>query len=498
MINLSDSDDVMRGSTALADGGKMDEAIGLVQSAIKEQPHDGKLWHILGTLHRTDQNSAAALAALEKALSYQPQNAVLHHAIARVTMEAGMPAVEKFDQARQFAPNDGSIIMGRSAAQMASGKFDEAIADLELILASNPLWLEGHDLLSQARWMSGDKTSFTTSFTQALKTNPQNGSLWAKCLDALLKADRFAEASETVEQARAALGDSRGLTMYDAICASELGETKKADQLFAALAPITEIALAVRHMRHLFRAGHVELAARLGESFVHDPDANQIWPYLSLAWRAIGDARWQWLDDQEGLVQIYDLEDQIDIAALATSLRSIHVAKADMIGQSVRGGSQTDGPLFARIDPEIQKLKSVIRSTVKDHIDGLPALDSTHPVLRHRSNSIRFSGSWSVRLTGAGFHTSHLHPMGWFSSAFYVNLPNETEMGPPPSGWLALGGPPPELNLDLPAIRHVEPKPGRLVIFPSIMWHGTVPFEDGERLSVAFDVATPSPIDNSV
>lgn len=498
MINLSDSDDVIKRSTVLADGGKMNEAIGLVQSAIKQQPDDGKLWHILGTLHRTDQNSAAALAALEKALSYQPQNAVLHHAIARVTMEAGMPAVEKFDQARQLAPNDGSIIMGRCAAQLAAGKFDEAIADLNLILASNALWLDGHDLLSQARWMSGDKTSFTSSFDEALKTNPQNGSLWAKCLDALLKADRYAEASRMVEQARAALGDSRGLTMYDAICASELGETEKADQLFAALAPITEIALAVRHMRHLLRTGHVELAARIGESFVHDLEANQIWPYLSLAWRATGDTRWQWLDDQEGLVQIYDLDDQIDIAGLATCLRSIHVSKADMIGQSVRGGTQTDGPLFARIDPEIQKLKSVIQSTVRSHVEGLPPLDPTHPVLRHRSKYIRFSGSWSVRLTGAGFHTSHLHPMGWFSSALYVNLPDETDMGPPPAGWLELGAPPPELNIDLPAIRKIEPKPGRLVIFPSIMWHGTVPFEEGERLSVAFDVATPAEIDDSV
>jgi tetratricopeptide (TPR) repeat protein len=491
MINAFDSDDVIERAGALAGSGRIDQSISLVGSAIKQQPKDGKLWHMLGILHRRNQDSAAALVALEKALDHQPQNPVLHHALARVTMEAGLPAVEKFDKARIFAPNDGSVLLGRSAAQMAAGQFDRAIADMELILANNPQWLEGHELLSEARWSSGDKDGLTRSFVAALKNNPQHGALWAKCLDALFKADRFAEASKMVEEARNATGDSRGLIMYDAICASELGETEKANQLFDSLAPITEIALAVRHMRHLLRTGKIDLAARLGESFTQDPEAYQVWPYLSLAWRAMGDPRWKWLDDQDGLVQIYDLADQIDLAGLAQCLRSIHVAKEDMVGQSVRGGTQTDGPLFARVDPEIRNLRSVIQSTVRTHVAGLPALDPAHPVLRYRSDSIGFSGSWSVRLTGKGFHTSHLHPMGWFSSAFYVNLPNEADMGPPPAGWLALGAPPPELNLDLPAIRHVEPKSGRLVIFPSIMWHGTMPFDEGERLSVAFDVATP-------
>ncbi len=79
--------------------------------------------------------------------------------------------------------------------------------------------------------------------------------------------------------------------------------------------------------------------------------------------------------------------------------------------------------------------------------------------------------------------------MGWISSAFYVALPEQA--GPEPSGWFALGTPPPELDLDLKATATVEPKPGRLVLFPSTMWHSTFPFEAGERLTIAFDVEVP-------
>ena len=101
---------------------------------------------------------------------------------------------------------------------------------------------------------------------------------------------------------------------------------------------------------------------------------------------------------------------------------------------------------------------------------------------------IRFSGAWSVCLRGGGTHTNHVHPQGWLSSALYIALP--PTIGPDEQqGWLKLGEPDAALGLDLPPRRLVEPRPGRLALFPSWMWHGTRPFAQGERLTVAFDVA---------
>jgi hypothetical protein len=69
-------------------------------------------------------------------------------------------------------------------------------------------------------------------------------------------------------------------------------------------------------------------------------------------------------------------------------------------------------------------------------------------------------------------------------------LPDSGAGGADHAGWLALGEAS-EVGVDLPPLRLIEPKPGRLVLFPSTMWHGTRPFEAGERLTVAFDVARP-------
>ena len=56
------------------------------------------------------------------------------------------------------------------------------------------------------------------------------------------------------------------------------------------------------------------------------------------------------------------------------------------------------------------------------------------------------------------------------------------------SGWLEIGRPPPQFGLDLAPLATIEPKPGRLFLFPSYIFHGTRPFAGGERLTVAFDL----------
>jgi Flp pilus assembly protein TadD len=491
-VDPNDPEAVVKSALATRDSGRPDDAVPLVRSAIENQPGNHRLWHALGLLHRAREDSAAAIEALGEAVRLAPTDQRANHALARVTLEAGLPAFHLFERARQLSPSDGDVLLGRGAAQLAEGQAEQAIADLEAILGNNPNWVPGQTLLAELRWMSGDRAHFVDGFKTALAQHPADPSLWAGMLNSLVQAGLFAEADAAVRQARNALGDRRSLATYEATCASEIRDDDRADRLFEEIAPITEIPVAARFMRHMLRTGRAERAAACGEPLTASPDANQVWPYLALVWRMLDDERWEWLEGQERLIQVHDLSEAVDFAALADRLRSLHIARQDMVGQSVRGGTQTDGPLFARIDPEVRALRAAVVAAVERHMAALAPLDPSHPVLGHAPAPVRFGGSWSVRLTGEGYHTSHIHPRGWLSSALYVSVPDTGELGDPPAGWLAFGRPPAELGIDLPALRLVEPRPGRLVIFPSIMWHGTMPFDHGERLTVAFDVAPPS------
>jgi hypothetical protein len=115
--------------------------------------------------------------------------------------------------------------------------------------------------------------------------------------------------------------------------------------------------------------------------------------------------------------------------------------------------------------------------------------DDRHPLFSRKSRKFGYAGSWSSRLRDCGFHENHYHGKGWISSAYYVSLPNAVADAESKEGWIKFGEPSFESGLAQPVRRVVQPRSGSLVLFPSYMWHGTIPFHSQtDRLTVAFDV----------
>ena len=72
-------------------------------------------------------------------------------------------------------------------------------------------------------------------------------------------------------------------------------------------------------------------------------------PYAYLAWGLANDPRFESL--ARDTIQIIDLAHRLPLDALAVTLRSLHTVSGQYLDQSVRGGSQTDGPLLSRLEP---------------------------------------------------------------------------------------------------------------------------------------------------
>lgn len=468
-------------------------ALPLVRPVAEANPRHPLVWQVLALLHRGTDDLAPAIDAYRRAAALAPADVKIAHGLARAALEAGLPAVDLYRAARRLAPRDDHILLGLAAARHAEEGPDAALATLEREVRDRPEWLPGHAQLARLRWASGQSERFTESLEQALLLRPRDLALWRELIAVLLHAGRHEATLDAVARGRAACGEDDIFAANEAVARAELGQYEEADRLFAALAGLGDPTIVVRHARHLLRTGRPDAAVAVGEPLIRTPHANLIWPYLAIAWRLTADPRWEWLEGDSRLVGVYDLGPELpSLDALAARLRGLHRARGQPLEQSVRGGTQTDGPLFARIEPEIRALRAAVEQAVRAHIAQLPPAVADHPTLApRRDRPVRFSGSWSVRLAGSGCHANHIHPAGWFSSALYVALPDEAERGPAPAGWLTLGEPQAELRIDLEPFRLVEPKPGRLVLFPSTMWHGTRPFDAGERLTVAFDVAPP-------
>jgi tetratricopeptide (TPR) repeat protein len=487
----ADADAVYRATVAALRHGLAEDAVPLARAGAERHPQDTRMWQVLALACRDLQDLAPALPAIDRAAALAPNDPLIAHTRARTALEAGLPSAHLFEPARRLAPRDMSVLLGEAAALFADEGIDRAVARLEERLRDLPRWIEGHAALARLRWMQGERETFTRSFDAALTAAPADGALWQGLIETLMHASLYDQTLAILSRARAAAGDQPAFAVLETVCRAEKGETDTADRLFAGIGRIEHITLAARYMRHLLRAGRPEAASAFADRWRGRDPEHLLVPYVSAAWRLTGDARWQALEGDPSLIGIYDLADDIpSLPALAERLRSLHLSLHHPLDQSLRGGTQTDGPLFSRIDPEIRALRAAILGAVETHVAQLPPPNPANPTLISRRAPIRFAGSWSVRLTGAGFHVNHVHPQGWLSSAFYVSLPDEAMGGPDHAGWLSLGEAS-EIGVDLEPIRLIEPKPGRLILFPSTMWHGTRPFAAGERLTVAFDVARP-------
>jgi uncharacterized protein (TIGR02466 family) len=213
------------------------------------------------------------------------------------------------------------------------------------------------------------------------------------------------------------------------------------------------------------------------------------------AWRLLGDARYEAWCDYLHLVRPYTLQTPPGwqdlphfLADLKRSLERLHDPHGHpLLFQSLRHVTETTGDLSRHHDPVIQALFQAFDAPIRAYLAHVG--QGADPLRRRNRGTYRFNGGWSVRLRSAGHHTSHVHPRGWISSAFYVDIPTGMADGRAPDGCLAFGQPGILTTPSLDAQHMVRPEAGRLVLFPSYCWHGTVPFHGEQtRLTVAFDV----------
>ncbi|GAA4749313.1 putative 2OG-Fe(II) oxygenase [Sphingomonas daechungensis] len=451
------------------------------------------LWQWKALLERSLDEHEAALASFEQAARQAPGDVSIAHGHARTAMEAGLDARPIYARALALAPRNGQIMVGAAAARVAMGEGERAIEDLMATLRGAPAWIYGHEQLAQIMATQGRASEATASLDQALASFPKAQPLWEALLNVQLRRGAYETLLPIVAKARSAGVDSPEFAIYEGIHAAEFEQDVRPPALFGAFPEAVDRALGRWRVRHLLRAGAIDaLIPLIHEEMQRDRTA-ELWAYAATAWRLAGDPRSQWLEEDERLVSVADITaDLPPVDKLTATFRALHVARGEYLDQSVRGGTQTDGPLLSRIDPTIRHLRRAIVGAVERHVAQLPGPDPSHPMLGpRRDRRVRFSGSWSVRLRSHGHHSNHVHPLGWISSALYLALPERGHEERSDAGWFTLGQPDEKLGIELEPWRKIQPKVGQLVLFPSWMWHGTVPFEEGERMTVAFDVSPP-------
>jgi tetratricopeptide (TPR) repeat protein len=519
----------------LLNSGRQDEAIPLLQRAAQRLPHAALL---LARHYNSQQRPAdalaivapwcgsaqapaelvtqhiAALAALgrqEEAVSFYrklaeaaPEHPAAAHALAIALATASQHAEAERAAQRALARGYQSpaVHFTHANSLIALGEFERAETSLRECLRQEPRHIDAHNHLARLVWMrTGDSAASTAALDQALRTFQGDEALLAAKASILQGA-----------------GDVRGAYACLAAPASRAQAAPallvRAGSAALEFDPATALTLAERALRMspgnpaarnllaaaLLGTGDARQALSHCEALLSNtPDDQYLIALQTTAWRLLGDARYDTCCDYANLVRPYTLQAPApwtDLPSFLTdlkqSLERLHNPHGHpLLFQSLRHGTETTGDLTRETDPVIQALFKALDAPIREYIAYIG--EGSDPLRRRNRGTYRFNGGWSVRLRSSGYHANHVHPRGWISSAFYVDLPDGMANASTQDGCLTFGEPSIATRPPLHPQRVVRPAPGRLVLFPSYFWHGTVPFDSEQaRLTVAFD-AVPEP-----
>lgn len=461
--------------------------------ALLAETKDADAWNVLCCALRAQERLEEAADAGEQAISLDPDLIPAQHDWAVVIGRLGRveEALAAFDQLAARGVTASALAINRAAALSELDRIEEAERVLSEAAVREPFDMAVQSALAKARWRGGAGEEFTADYEDAIARNPNASVFRAGCAD-LLRAAGLAERAEALVQKGLARkpGDPILLDALGAI----LDEAGRAEEA----APLLERAverwpqrdeLRTLLVRALLQLGRADEAMTYLSPLREASPLHQGWiAYEALALRQKGDGRYHWLCDYDAMVQAYEVAPPPGFAnvaafneALADALMKLHVAKAHPLDQSLRHGTQNARNLTQIDDPVVQLYIAALDEPIRAYTSLMR--DPDHPWSGRKTGAHKIANAWSVRLRADGFHVNHVHPQGWISSSYYVALPPSVGQ----EGWIKFGeAPRPMPGCGVEKI--VQPKVGALVLFPSYMWHGTIPFRAGERLTAPFDV----------
>jgi len=440
-----------------------------------------------------------AVAGYRSLVAAAPDNLAAAHALAIALNATGQheEAERVAHHTRSRGHKTAALYNTYARSLIAQNALDRAEAALRECLQLEPRLVEAQNSLAQLIWMrTGDLAQTTAELDRALRTFANDEALWATKAAILQGAGDARAAYACLAQWATRPQTSPMLLVRAALATLEFDPPSAVTLAERALrlVPANAAARSVLAAAQLGTGDARSALAHCDRLLLDAPDDQYLIALQTTAWRLLGDERYAQLCDYPNLVMPFELEPPAPwrdrasfLADVTVSLNRLHDPQGHaLLFQSLRHGTETTADLTRSADPAIRALFGSFAAPIRRYLERIG--EGSDPLRRRNNGRWRFNGSWSVRLRSSGFHTNHVHPRGWISSACYIELPNSMRDARSEEGVLTFGEP---SLVTTPALRSeysVRPGVGMLVLFPSYFWHGTVPFHsDQARLTVAFD-----------
>jgi uncharacterized protein (TIGR02466 family) len=215
---------------------------------------------------------------------------------------------------------------------------------------------------------------------------------------------------------------------------------------------------------------------------LHDLGDSELLPKLC-AFEALVKPRM--IDVPEGFASLAEFNH-----TLTETIRTAAETSFEPAGKAIIGGYRLQN-MPAEMNAATAALHRLFQQAVEACAQDLSA-SAAFPFLQRRPQHYQLT-VWGNILKGKGYEFAHYHADGWISGVYYPKLPAVLKQeNPNHEAWIEFGTP----REDIPFIKNgwstqgFKPEEGKMILFPSFLWHRTVPYlGEDERVSIAFDAA---------
>lgn len=434
--------------------------------ALEIQPEQSVARANLGYVLLQCGRSEAARRELEQAISQDASNADAHNSLGTAQAQLGhlQAAHQSYTNALQIKTDHVHALnnLGNLLAESDNNKL--AIDYYRRALATGQAGLRTEDNLGAALTELGQFDAAIECHRSTLERHPDHWPSRQRLAKALAENHEFNDAEKELKQAISA-SNSDGSVIYDQVVL-------------------------------LWRQEHFDAAQQaLQSGLLTRP--NSAWLLAAqqlLQQQRQVPAALDWAE----LYTVVELnEDQLGSAGYATleqfnAALTKHVLNHPTLNESPDSHATRDGQHSGELFVDPMGPVVVLRQLLQEQADAYLLAHQDGLGMPETKEEWRYT-SWSVVMRDTGHQIPHIHPSAWLSAVYYVEVPEAVDTsGEQQQGWLEFGSAPEELpphrTLD---IRRVRPRPGRLVVFPSWLWHRTIPFRGKRRICLAFDVMRP-------
>ncbi len=436
--------------------GRLSQAETAYQRILESDPNQPIALHLLGVVaHQTGKNDVA-VDLITRAIAIDPDLAEAHSNLGTALRELGKleEAVASYHKALALKPDYADAHNNLGNALKDLGKPEEAVASYHNALNLKPDLAETHNNLGNALRDLGKPEEAISNYQKALNLKPDYVNAHNNLGLALRELGRLEDALQIFESI-----DTPECYAHVLECLFALGEYDKFYEKQTASARNNEINTRVAAINAF--ASH-----QLNRSDPH-PFCPTPLKFVRVCEPLDG------VDDADGFLR--DLMDDLQ------SREAIW----EPPGKTTRHGFQTMSNLFKKPYGRLVELDRIIKDTIENYRFDFSSENCDF--IRLFPKTLTLSG-WFIRLIKGGHQAEHIHSGAWLSGIFYLQMPKCTDQE---EGSIELGlwgYDYPILNKSYPKNRFY-PKNGSIILFPSSLFHRTIPFHsDEERMSIAFDL----------